>query len=370
VNAAREQHLAYAVVSASQSAMNEFLEKDSVGAIVWLSQEKADQISKYKVPFINVGNSFGPLEGLGNILSDDVAVGRLAAAYLKQKGYKQFRCFYPKEGGMVHQERSQGFEKSFLETPGIVKSFGLDITSTQQKNWTVLRFVEEMSERFAPHLDGLEPDTGIFCTNDWLGGILLNVLRLDYPDLCHTVGVLGVDNLNENIWYGMDMPGLSSIVPGFTNIGREAVCWLAAHPGELGKSLAPTVCRRFPPENVVTRASTVAGGCRDPLTAQMSRLIWGRVQNGQEVSVEALAREFKMSRKTIYRNFVNHLGHGPGEEIDRQKLALAKDLLHHTSLSISEISKRCRFAKQDVLSRLMRREEDCTPREFRKRATA
>jgi len=50
-----------------------------------------------------------------------------------------------------------------------------------------------------------------------------------------------------------------------------------------------------------------------------------------------LARELKMCRETIYRGFVNHPG--PGEEIDRQKPALAKDLLHNTSFSISGISK-------------------------------
>lgn len=41
-------------------------------------------------PLINVTNSSGPLPGLGNLLSDDAAVGRLAADYLIKEGYRHF----------------------------------------------------------------------------------------------------------------------------------------------------------------------------------------------------------------------------------------------------------------------------------------
>lgn len=47
-------------------------------------------LRKLPYPVLNFSNRSGPLKGLGNILSDDVAVGRMAAEYLLTKGYRHF----------------------------------------------------------------------------------------------------------------------------------------------------------------------------------------------------------------------------------------------------------------------------------------
>lgn len=362
---AREHHLNHAVVPASRHALAKGLENDCIGAVAALSDAELAVAKKLKIPFINVGNSHGELKGVGNFLSDDLAVGELAAQHLKDMGYERFLCFQPGTSAIVHKERARGFHKCF---PGNTcpPPIALDLSSRQHQDWTVLRYLGEMAERFEPYLSDLQPNTGIFCTNDWLAGILMGVMRMRTPELLHTTGILGVDNLNENIWYGKEQPGLSSVMPGFTRMGYEAVKWLEEHPGEKGLKSIAKAQKRFPPAGVVTRSSTVGGGCADPLTARMIRWVWNRVQNSQSISVESMAHHFHVSRKTVYRNFIQYTGRSPVEAIELQKLMMAKELLRNSPLSIGEISQRCGFAKQDVLSRLMRRVVGCTPREYRK----
>ena len=91
------------------------------------------------------------------------------------------------------------------------------------------------------------------------------------------------------------------------------------------------------------------------------------MREGLPVSVAELAREHRMVRKTIERRFNAHAGITPGELIQKLRLDLAREMLRTTEKSIAEISHRCGFAKQDVLSRAFRATEGCTPREYRRK---
>lgn len=362
----REAQLSHPVCVAEIDVLEASLQ-DCDGMIGYFMGGPVEKVRSLELPVINVANVEGPLEGMGNFLSDDVAVGRLAAEHLVSQGYQHFCLLAAEASGRAHEDRAQGF-CDHLEAAGhSVQRLSAPTHFPQDQPWTRLRYVSKVSAILEPDLLDLEPGIGFFATNDWLGWALLTVLHDLHPALLPTFGVLGVDNLPEHIWYGPHLPTLSSVVPAFSQMGREALAALAAHPGPEGKEAVARLRKRFPPLGIATRASTEGGASRDPLTSQMARWIWERFRAGQPVNVDDLAGHFHMSRKSSYRLFHQHLECSPSDWIDQTRIQMARHLLAHTRMPIGEISEYCGYSKQDVLSRRIRETEDCTPREFRAR---
>lgn len=307
-------------------------------------------------PVINVSNLSGPVKGAGNFLSDDRAVGRMAAKHLLAQGYRKF--FAVGSATAYSLERLEGFEAALHGEGYSMKKLVYSPGSGTAENGNALRsFIETMP-----------PDCAVFATNDYDGWQILETLERNFPNHLDTMGVLGVDNSQEaGYWYPGPLPGLSSVLPGFESIGWAAIEWLCNHSGRGAKKETAKQLRRFPPVRVVARGSTACGGCAHPITARMARWVWSRVQNGETVSVEEIAAHHRMSRKTAYRLFTGHTGKSPVDFIANLRMDLARNLLKTTNLPIAEISERCGFSKNSVLSTALGRIEGCTPREYRQK---
>lgn len=337
-------------------------------APVW-SEEQAEAFRAKSFPVVNVSNSAGAAGGLANFLSDDEAVGRMAADHLTGCGYRGFLGI-----GLArhraHAERLEGFSAGLAGRGQRARLWLDDFAWPSGEPWSPTRYGEEMAEWLRPALAGLGPATGIFATNDWLACLVQRSLERFFPDLGATVGVLGVDN-QQREWYHGRFVGLSSIEPGFREAGAAAMDWLQGRSVEAGKAEAGRgIVRRFAPRGVVARASTAVGGCADPETARMMRWAWERLQRGEPLSVGEMAARHGLSTKTLERRFGAHAGATASETISRLRLELARHLLRDTRAPITEIAARCGYAKHDVLSRAFLRFEGCTPRDYRKRHAA
>ena len=319
-------------------------------------------------PVVNVSNTSGIRPGVGNLLSDDKAVGRMAAEFFHRKGVRDLLVLGI-AGRVVHEERfTSAIEHA--QTLGLtVQSFQHDFLGIGAEISSFVDYTEWLREMLFPTLLALPLGSGVFCTNDWLAQQILILFQSNFPEHLDGSSVLGVDNDAESdTYYGRQLPTLSSIEPAFNEMGREAFRWLSEHPGSQGAEQMAGLCRRFPPVRVIERASTAAGGCADPLTARMIRWAWERVQREESVSVTNMARAHHMHVKSLERRFQEHTGGNAVDLLARLKLNRAKSLLRETSLPIAEISSRCGYSKQDVLSRALRAAEGCTPREFRNRS--
>ncbi|MCH8514635.1 MAG: helix-turn-helix domain-containing protein, partial [Kiritimatiellae bacterium] len=229
-------------------------------------------------------------------------------------------------------------------------------------HWKFLHFLREV---FRAPLETLPLGAGVFATNDEVGVLILQVMKQFYPEHLMASGVLGVDNAAGYDQYLGGLPGLSSIVPAFHQLGAAAIDWLLDHPGPEGKERVASLSKRFAPVKVITRESTAAGACEDPVTSQIIRWAWVRIQRGESVQVNDMAKAHRQGRQTLDRKFTEHVGTTPVELLARMRLDLARELLRDSHLSIAEISARCGFSKQDVLSRAMRRAYGYTPRDYR-----
>ena len=73
------------------------------------------------------------------------------------------------------------------------------------------------------------------------------------------------------------------------------------------------------------------------------------------VSVENLCKQFKLSRTTLYDIFRNKTGQGVATFIRNKQLDEAKRLLSETNLSIAEISSKCGFTDYNYFSRVFKK---------------
>lgn len=367
VHVARHRNIRDLLLHPHSKGLHPLLDPEILGVIKCeYEPSKVDFLRNQPYPTLNLSNSHGIEPEMGNLLSDDREVGRMAARHLMDRGHKSFLVVWY-EGRSPHDERAEGFLEIVRAKGHTVVSFPHSFQGDKDLHKTHSIYLRAMREIVASALDKIPLGSGIFATNDELALLIQQVMHMFYPEHLDTSGILGVDNDAPSYGYFGLMPELSSIQPAFYQMGYDAMDWLLDHPGPTGKDEVGGVYRSYPPVEVVARASTAAGACSDPITARMIRWIWERVREGRLITVSDLSRAHHLTRKTLERRFTEHANCSPGDLIYKLRLDMARDLLRNTGLSIAEISHRCGFAKQDVLSRALRREHGCSPREYRKR---
>jgi transcriptional regulator GlxA family with amidase domain len=112
------------------------------------------------------------------------------------------------------------------------------------------------------------------------------------------------------------------------------------------------------------RASTDWTSAADPLVARALVLVAKNLS--RPWGVAQLARELGVPPLRLGRHFTAELGHSPGEEILRQRLAKARTLLRETDLPLAKIAELCGFCHASYFSNVFRRETGLSPRKWRK----
>lgn len=358
-----------AMVWAHGRARLELLEAGGVSAVTGILTEsivRDNGLRHLGVPLLNLSNRAGPLPGAGNLLSDDREVGRMAARFLLQKGFTHFLTLTQSDV-TVHRERAESFEDEVREAGYPVERVDRSaLVQPTREGSDRIPAIQAQHAFYRPYIKDLPLGSGIFSTSDQLAFRFLHCMREEFPEHMDTSGVLGVDDDFSERWGGGGIRGLSSIRPDFRGMGRAALTWLLAHPGESGTLEAPKLLRRFTPRGVVERASTACGGCTDPQTARMVRWLWSRVRQGRQIRIGELADLHGMSLKTLQRRFQDHMGGTAKEMVARFRLDLARDLIRDTTLTFGEISERCGYSKQSGLSRAFQEAEGVSPREWRR----
>lgn len=314
-------------------------------------------------PTLNFSNRQGPIQGLGNFLSDDREIGRVAAEHLLHRGYRHF--ILVGETGMIYsEERMDAFRARVAREPGTRCEALTHNFPAEARKRSMPAFILYCEKLLSPFFQRVPMDAAVFASNDWVAGLVQRVIMAHYGERMHTTAVLGVDDEQHRWWYLGPLAGLSSVRPAFHLIGKEVMAWLMAHEGDREAMLAEPV-RRFKPEGVVERASTAGGACPDPMTGRMIRWAWQARQEGRKVTVTTLASQFRLSRRTLDRKFSDFLGVSAGEYLLRQRLDMAAHLLRTTDLSIADISFQCGYTKQDTLSTRFRKVYGITPKAYR-----
>jgi AraC-like DNA-binding protein len=144
-------------------------------------------------------------------------------------------------------------------------------------------------------------------------------------------------------------------VPGFPHlIAADTIEILAAVLAAVPTESAEMVAKG--PQEVSTY--------EDRVVAEAMRLIWSQTQ--EPMSVDKVAKQLPVARRSLERRFRSVAGHTIHEEIVRCRLERATRLLTSTNLSIQEVATAAGFASTDTMGRVFQRVEGVCPREYRK----
>jgi len=342
--------------SNKKATLKHLLKPDIDGIILreQREQELTDSILALGLPVI-VSPYREPFPGLHNIVSDDAAIGTMAAEYLLRRGFKQFA--YCGFGDMYYWSRERG------------KSFGERVT---QAGFEIHHYAYEQPKSRYPHswekeqvilvdwLKRLPKPIAMMACNDDRSQHVLEACKIAGLNVPEQVAIIGLGN--DDLVCDLALPPLSSIALGAEKGGYEAAATLDKLMR--GKQV-PNQNIIVPMLYVVTRQSTDILKIDDPHVAQALRFIHRRAKR-EAIQVADVLRVVPLSRRSLYERFARVLGRSVHEEINHVRVEQLARMLVSTNLSISQIASALGCSDTKNLARYFKQAKGISPLQYRK----
>lgn len=324
------------------------VKRDGIQGIVAAAHTQATEAALMKagVPVVNVSNSM-LVPRLPVVTQDDVAVGRLAAAHLKDCGCRSFG-FWGQTGASYSAQRWQGFRAGLGEA-----GEGARAAESRTGEAPARTFA-----RMRKWLAGLERPAGVFASLDSYALVLLRAAREEGWRVPEDLAVLGAGD--DDFFVEFERVPLSSVRLPSRNIGYEAGA-LIDRLVATGATDADGV--RLPVGELALRRSTDVLYVEDAVVAKAVRLM----RNQPGVRVAEVARAAGMARSGLQRRFLRALGRGMREEIQRVRMARARMLLGTTQAKLEVVAEQSGFASVQRFSAQFRRAAGMAPGAYRAR---
>jgi len=343
--------------SNKKARLKQLLKLDIDGIILreQREQEVTDSLLALGLPVV-VSPYRERFPGLHNIVSDDAAIGTMAAEYLLRRGFKQFA--YCGFGDMYYWSRERG------------KSFGDRVT---QAGYEIHHYAYEQPKSRYPHswekeqvilvdwLKRLPKPVAMMACNDDRSQHVLEACKIAGLNVPEQVAIIGLGN--DDLVCDLAFPPLSSIALGAEKGGYEAAATLDKLMR--GKQV-PNQSIIVPVLYVVTRQSTDILKIDDPYVAQALRFIHRRAKR-EAIQVADVLRVVPLSRRSLYERFTRVLGRSIHEEIKHVRVEQLARMLVSTSLSISQIASALGCSEMKNLARYFKQAKGISPLQYRKR---
>jgi LacI family transcriptional regulator len=320
------------------------------GLIVQVNDPRwIEQLRRAPYPAVNISEVHDVKE-LPTVTFDNLAIGRLAAEYLLQRGLRHFAFVGP---AVVYAcKRHQGYSATLARHGFACARYEIHHGNIRRAHREYKSMVEWVRQ--------LPKPAAVLAAND--------IHALDFIDACSDAGVsvpeqvavLGVDN--DELVCRITHPRLSSIQTPAERVGYESARLLDALMA--GKA-AGTPRILVQPTHVITRPSTDTVAIEDHEVAQAVEFIRGHA--GDPISVNDVLAAVPVSRRWLERRFRQVLGRSPLQEIRRMHLEQAKRLLVETDLQMTQVAHRSGFGDATYLGIVFRRHLKISPSEFRRR---
>jgi AraC family transcriptional activator FtrA len=157
----------------------------------------------------------------------------------------------------------------------------------------------------------------------------------------------------------------------FTSAGSSAGLDLCLHlvRRDFGSRIANDVGRRLvlPPHREGGQAQFIERPVADRENARFAHLFdWARSRLGERITIERMAGEAAMSRRSFIRRFEAATGSPPGEWLIGERVRYAADLLETTGLGIERVATECGFGTADGLRHHFRTRLGISPTAYRR----
>jgi len=313
----------------------------------------ANELSKANqhIPCVNISNrQLQPEEDAAtSVFSDDYQVGVMAAEYFLGLGFKRF-AFTELRDLKFSMERKEGYRTTLA-------AHGYDVVVPQpQTDLDTFTLAKQTLELI---LKEVKPPIACFVPTDERAFRLLGAAHHLDVSIPEELAILGVDN--DTVVTRLMRPRISSIELASFSIGRTAMRKLVAmHRGE------PTAREtKLAPLRVVERASSRLLAVDDRrLRAVLSEM---RGPHMFSLDINTLCERHRMNRKAMERLFRQHLRCTPLEELRRLRLAVSREALAQSSLSIAQVSEHLGYDDPKHFSMAFRSTSGESPRAYRRR---
>lgn len=157
-----------------------------------------------------------------------------------------------------------------------------------------------------------------------------------------------------------------------TSAGSAAGIDLCLHVirNDFGTVVANTVARRavVSPHREGGQAQFIEKPVGEAANPWLSTLLeWAHVRLEAPITVEGMAKQAHVSKRTLCRKFAAATGTSPLAWITGLRVRRAKDLLETTSLSIDEVAEQCGFGSAAILRHHFRARVLLSPNQYRER---
>jgi len=313
-------------------------------------KELVDQVVQAGLPAVDVSPARPQLD-FPRVTTDEIAVGRLAAAHLLSLGLPQFG-FY----GTRAEYSSFLREKGFKET---IQAAGLSCHVFVQEDPTGNGETGLTDRPLEQWVCGLPKPIGVMASSDGRALNLLAVCKKRGIAVPKSVAVVGVDN--DDVFCELASPPLSSIALSTQRIGYDAARML----DRLMAGKRPTEKQLLvPPAGVVPRQSSDLPSLLDADVAAAVRYISLHVHD--HLQVADVLREVPVSRRSLDQRFLKVLGRTPAAEIRRAQVEVAKQMLAQTDEPMTRVARAAGFSNAKQLGATFHRETRATPSAYRK----
>jgi LacI family transcriptional regulator len=312
----------------------------------------AEAIRDAGVAAVNVAESLPGVE-LPQVISDNAAVGRLAAEHLLDRGLRNF-AYFGLEGYGFSRVRGEAFSRAVGAAGYDCRFYPPDAELRRRWIWHHRRGA------FERWLASLPKPVGLMACMDYAARHLVDACLRAHLRVPDDVAVVGVDN--DEVQCQMAGVPISSVSPATRRIGYEAMGLLTRL---MAGAAPPPQPVRIPPTGIVVRRSSDIFAVEDAEVAQALRFIHQHV--GESLKVPDLLATVPLSRRELERRFARQLGRSPHAEIRRAQIERAKRLLAETDLPMSQVAAAAGLKESKRLSAVFRQEMDISPTEYRRR---
>jgi len=321
------------------------------------SLELADQLLTLDVPIVNCTIEIPKVKGIAQICVDDEKVGRLAAKYLTQRGFRHFAyCGETDRYPMVL--RGNNFQAALTDQ---------GMSCHKYSHWPSGVFQDgygwQWSGKNKPLLKwllALPKPIGIFASHDYIAREVNMACRKENIGVPDEVAILGVDD--DEVVCLTTHPSLSSIKTPQRRIGFESGFLL--HQMMQGKPPPPEPIL-LAPTGVITRQSTDFTAMTDPDITQIVQFI--RKHPDQPIRVTDAIKNIPASRRSLETRFKAQYRRTIFEEIQFNHVTRAKHLLCETDWPIEKVAEASGFNNRERLDDVFRQIVGTSPAVYRRR---
>jgi LacI family transcriptional regulator len=281
------------------------------------AESVVEQARQFSPHLVGISNR-AVLPGLPQVITDDVAVGRMGAEYLLARGLRRLVFL---GGSDLHfsADRAAGFCQ-------VSAAAGVRPVVIERKD----------PQAVAAILAQPRP-VGVMCAADLFARNLLEALNLSAVDIPRDLAVLGVDD--DPLENALSPVALSSIQLAGEMVGYQA----AEAVARLARSQRVKFPVLIPPVGVVSRHSTNVFAVTDPMLERALRLM--RERPAELRLAQDLVAALKVPRRTLEWRFRRATGRSVYAELTRSHIEVARQLLGATDLPIGIIAERARLLR-------------------------